>query len=123
MDQQQYHVITEELRGLMAERLSIRARTFPKAVRKAGRLLPATARAAAHDLIAIEPRLAHPKLAARTDSAKITADAGVLRKSLMRHAPGARAVRARSMLAAEIGFRALVVLGAGLALIQWQSLV
>ncbi|QXT40699.1 hypothetical protein [Gymnodinialimonas ceratoperidinii] len=111
--------MTEELRALMAERLSVRARSFPKAVRKAGRLLPAPARTAARELIALEPRLAHPKLAARTDPAQATRAANVIRNSLARRRPGARAGQRRSLLAAEIGFRALVVIGAGIAFVQW----
>ena len=120
MDHARYQTVTEDLRTLMAERLSVRAATFPKAVRKAGRLLPAPARAAAHDLIALEPRLSHPKLAARTDPAQADRAADTLRKSLTRHRPGARAGQRRSLLAAEIGFRALVVIGASLAFVQWQ---
>lgn len=121
MDHAQYQVVTEDLRGLIAERLSIRARTFPRAVRRAGRLLPAQARAAAQVLIALEPRLSHPKLAARTDPAQALCAAETLRLALTRHRPGARAAQQRSLLAAEIGFRALVVIGAALAFVQWQG--
>ena len=121
MDHARYTKTTEELRTLMAERLSVRARTFPKAVRKAGRLLPAQARAAARDLIALDTRLSHPKRAARTDPAKAERAADTLRRCLTRHRPGARAGQRRSLLAAEIGFRALVVIGASLAFVQWQG--
>ncbi|OAN70770.1 hypothetical protein A8B78_04785 [Jannaschia sp. EhC01] len=121
MDHGQYQTLTEELRSLMAERLSVRARTFPRAVRRAGRLLPAPARTAAQELIALETRLSHPKLAARTDPAQATRAAETVRNALMRHRPGARAGQQRSLLAAEIGFRALVVIGAGLAFMQWQG--
>lgn len=121
MDHARYQTLTEDLRGLMAERLSIRARTFPRAVRKAGRLLPPSARVAAQELIALEARLSHPKLAARTDPAQAERSATTLRTALTRHRPGARAGQRRSLLAAEIGFRALVVIGAGLAFVQWQG--
>ncbi len=121
MDHAQYTALTEDLRAMMAERLAVRARSFPKAVRKAGRLLPANARRAAQDLVALEPRLAHPRLANRTDPAQATKAAATLRTALERHRPGARAGWQRSLLFAEIGFRALVVIGAGLVLIQLQS--
>lgn len=121
MDHADYTEMTEELRVLMAERLSVRARTFPKAVRKAGRLLPAKARAAAQDIIALEQRFSHPKLANRTDPAQATRAAAVVRTALTRHRPGARAGQQRSLLFAEIGFRALIVIGVGLAIIQLQS--
>lgn len=121
MDHARYTDMTEDLRALMAERLSIRARTFPRAVRKAGRLLPANARAAADELIELEQRLAHPKLAARTDPAHAARAADTLRATLKAYRPGARASRQRSLLMAEIGFRTLVVIGAGLAILQWQS--
>lgn len=121
MDHARYTDITEELRHLMAERLSVRARTFPRAVRKAGRLLPAPARAAAQDLISIEARLANPKLAARTDPSQALRSAETIHAALTRHRPGARAGQRRSLLAAEIGFRALIVIGAGLAFVQWQG--
>ncbi|ABD56354.1 hypothetical protein [Jannaschia sp. CCS1] len=122
MDHAGYTELTEELRGLMADRLSVRARTFPKAVRKAGRLLPEPARQAARELVEIEARLAHPKLAARTDPMQTQRAAETLRTSLLRHRSGALAGQRRSLLAAEIGFRALVILGAGLAFVQWQGL-
>lgn len=121
MDHARYQAVTEELRRLMAERLSVRARTFPRAVRRAGRLLPAPARAAAQELIALETRLSHPKLAARTDPARALRAAKTIRTTLARHRSGALAGQRRSLLAAEIGFRALVVIGAGLAFVQWQG--
>ncbi len=121
MDHVQYSAMTEDLRALMAERLSIRARTFPKAVRKAGCLLPASARTAARDLIALDQRLSHPKLANRTDPAQATRAEATIRTALIRHRPGARAGQQRSLLFAEIGFRALIVIGAGLVLIQMQG--
>ncbi|UWQ96598.1 hypothetical protein K3728_05025 [Rhodobacteraceae bacterium M385] len=121
MDQAGYRTVTEELRSLMAERLSVRAPTFPGAVRKAGRLLPASARSAAQELVALESRMANPKLAARTDPAQAKRAADTIRNSLSRHRPGARAAQRRSLLAAEIGFRALVVIGVGLAIAQWYG--
>lgn len=121
MDHTRYTELTEELRGLMAERLSVRARTFPGAVRKAGHLLPAPARTAAQELISLDGRLGHPKLAAKTDPAQATRAAETIRRTLTKHRPGARAGQRRSLLAAEIGFRALVVIGAGLAFVQWHG--
>lgn len=123
MNHAQYSEITEDLRAQMAERLSVRARTFPKAVRKAGRLLPASARNAAQDLITLEQRLIHPKLANRTDPAQATRAAATIKSALSRHRPGARAGWQRSLLAAEIGFRAMIVIIAGLAIFQFQTLL
>ncbi|MEJ6389673.1 hypothetical protein [Gymnodinialimonas ulvae] len=120
MDHRTYATITDDLRQQMAERLSIRARSFPRAVRKAGRLMPANARAAAQDLIAAEARLSHPKLATRTDPAAIRAAADTVDAALRRYKPGTRAARRRSLLAAELGFRALAVIVAGLLFVQWQ---
>jgi hypothetical protein len=123
MQQTAYTAMTEELRGLIAEHLGVRARTFPAAVRKAGRLLPASARTAAEELIELEARVAHPKLAARTDPGQAERAAATLRSVLGRRSVGNRAAQRRSLLAAEIGFRALVVIVAGLAFAQWQGLV
>ncbi len=120
MDQERYFEITESLRQQMAERLSVKSRSFPGAVRKAGRLLPAQARTAAQELIDAEQRLSHPKLAARTDGAQIDRAAATIEAALSRHRPGARAAQRRSLLAAEIGFRALIVIVACLAFVQWQ---
>ena len=121
MDHASYSLMTEDLRVMMAERLSIRAKTFPKAVRKAGRLLPANARAAAQELIALDHRLSHPKLAARTDPTLATRAETTVRTALNRHRPGARTGYQRSLLLAEIGFRAMVVIAVGLAIFQMQS--
>lgn len=121
MDHTRYTEVTEELRDLIAERLNVRARTFPKAVRKAGRMLPAPARNAARDLTEMEARLTHPKLATRTDPSLVLQAAEVIRSALSHHRPGALAAQRRSLLVAEIGFRALVIIGAGLALAQWQG--
>ncbi|MBF9045367.1 hypothetical protein HKCCE4037_18670, partial [Rhodobacterales bacterium HKCCE4037] len=82
MDHATYTRITEDLRRQIDERLYVRARSFPGAVRKAGRLLPANARAAALDLVAMESRLTHPKLAARTDPATVHAAADTVRTAL-----------------------------------------
>lgn len=122
MRRSHYQSTLEELRALLVERLSIRARTFPRAVAKAGRLLPAPARAAADALIALEARMANPKLAARTDPGQVSRAAAAFRATLGRHRPGARAAQMRSLLLAEIGFRVLVVIVAGLAFVQWHGL-
>ncbi|WP_224815875.1 hypothetical protein [Hasllibacter sp. MH4015] len=121
MDHARYIEVTDDLRDLIAERLSIRAKSFPRAVRKAGRLLPPNARAAADALIQLEPRVSHPKLAVRTDPAQVDHAAETIRTALSAHRPGARASRQRSLFMAEVGFRALVLIGAGLAFLQWHS--
>lgn len=118
MNSARYTDLTEELRVLMDERLAVKAATFPAAVRKAGRLLPGPARAAARELIAMEQRLSHPKLAARTDPAQIEQAGHVMRTALNRRRAGARKGQQRSLLAAEIGFRLLLLVVAALALVQ-----
>lgn len=122
MHMDHYAAVTEDLRGLIAERLSVRAPDFPRAVRKAGRLLPSSARVAAHELIAVEARLNHPRLAAKTDPASIDQAAATVRAALTRRGAGVRAGRARSMLLAEIGFRAMVVIAVGIAISQMLPL-
>jgi hypothetical protein len=113
--------LKDELREMIAERLNIRARSFERAVRRAGRLLPAQARQAAAEIAACEARLAHPKLAARTDPAVIDRAAGTIRDALKRHRPGARAARDRSFLMAEIGFKIAALIGLGLVFLHWQT--
>jgi hypothetical protein len=85
--------------------------------------LPAPARAAAAELEALAPRLDHPKLAARTDPARVTRAADTLRRALTRHRAGDLAARDRAILLAEIGFRVLVVLAAGMAFFWWYGSV
>ena len=121
MAHRQQSNLHEELRRDIAARLNIRAKTFDQAVRRAGRLLPKSARIAAADLRALEARMAHPKLAARTDPALLAQAAGRFRASLARYEPGARAARDRAFLVAEIGLRLVVVIGLGLALLYWQT--
>jgi|GEM_PF-3376688 len=111
----------EELRKMIAERLNVRARSFERAVRQAGRLLPAQARLAAAEIAACEARLAHPKLAARTDPALIDRAAATFRETLSQHKPGARAARDRSFLMAEIGFKLAALIGLGLVFLHWQT--
>jgi hypothetical protein len=111
----------DELREMIAERLNVRARSFERAVRRAGRLLPAQARSAAAEIAAFEARLAHPKLAARTDPAMVTRAAATIREALSRHRPGARAARDRSFLMAEIGFKLAALIGLGLVFLHWQT--
>jgi len=72
-------------------------------------------------LAAIEARLANPKLAARTDPALIHRAADTIRTSLAHRSPGARAARDRSFLMADIGVKLAVVIGLGLALLNWQT--
>ena len=121
MDRQALDALHEALRQDIATRLNVRSRNFHQAVRCAGRLLPTDARAAAADMAAIEARLAHPKLAARTDPALLTHAADRIRASLSRYRPGARAERDRSFLMAEIGFKLALLIGLGLAFLHWQT--
>jgi hypothetical protein len=121
MQQSDLDEITEDLRRLLAERLNVRARSFGRAVRKAGRLLPAPARQAARDLATLEARLRHPKLAARTDPAMARAAAETIRQALARHPPGARAARDRAFLLADLGVKALLLIGLALAIVYWRG--
>lgn len=121
MHRDDFDATLEDLRAMITSRLSLRARSFERAVAKAGRLLPLKARDAAQDLIALKARLAHPRLAARTDFSRATEAARTIRTALARHRPGIRASQARTMLVAEVGFRVLVIVIAGLAVLQWQS--
>lgn len=121
MTRQALDALHEDLRQDIAARLNVRAGNFPAAVRRAGRRMPAEARAAAAEMAALEARLAHPRLAARTDPALIAAAARRIHISLSRHRPGARAARDRSFLMAEIGFKLAVLIGLGLAVLHWQA--
>ena len=122
MDHLRFQTMQDELRGLIAERLGIRAPTFAKAVRKAGRLLPAPARSAAQTLITMEARLAHPKLAARTDPSQIEAAETTLRSALERHRPGAMRAWRRSLLVGEIAFKIAAVIVAILVFLRISGL-
>ncbi|NKX43403.1 hypothetical protein [Roseicyclus persicicus] len=121
MDHDALQALHEDLRQMIAARLNVRARSFHGAVRRAGRLLPAQARRAAAEMRSLEARLAHPKLAARTDPARIRLAADTIRASLSAYPPGQRAARDRSFLMAEIGFKVAVLIGLGLALLHWQA--
>jgi len=121
MDQRALDALHEDLRQEIAARLNVRGRSFHEAVRRAGRRMPARARAAAAEMAMLEARLAHPKLAARTDPALIHRAAGTIRASLARHAPGARAARDRSFLLADIGAKLAILLALGLAVLHWQT--
>jgi hypothetical protein len=121
MDQHRLDALHEDLRQCIAARLNVRARSFHGAVRRAGRLMPAQARVAAAEMAALEARLKHPKLAARTDPALIERAADAIRTSLSTYPPGARAARDRSFLLAEIGFKLALLIGLGLAVLHWQT--
>lgn len=121
MDRAALDAQKDELRQLIAERLNVRAGSFERAVSRAGRLLPASARAAARQIADVETRLDHPKLAARTDPALIERAAETIRTSLSHHRPGVRAARDRSFLMAEIGFKLALLIGLGLAFLHWQT--
>lgn len=121
MNQHALAAIHEELREAIAQRLNVRARSFHAAVRRAGRQLPAPARVAAAEMAALEARLAHPKLAARTDPALILRAAATIRTSLAAYPPGVRAARDRSFLIAEIGVKLAVLIALGLMAVHWQT--
>ena len=112
----------DDLRRSIAAGLDVRAPSFQAAVRRAGRLLPARARDAAADLAALDARMAHPKLAARTDPAVIRQAENRFRRSLPAHPPGLRAARQRALLGAEIAFRLAVVIGLVLAFVYWAPM-
>ena len=113
--------IEDELRQMIAARLGIRARSFDRAVRRAGRALPGPARQAAAELAALRLRMDHPKLASRTDPALAEHAAQRFRQSLAGYSPGAQAAKARALLLAEIGFRMAVLIALGLAALSWWT--
>lgn len=123
MTRDQLTDLTEELRGLIHERLGIRARTFRRAVARAGRLLPAPARAAARVLYDHEQRLANPRLAARTDPAVARQAADTIRRHLVTLPAGQRRARARAGLASEIGFRIFAVIVLVILVLVWRGLL
>ncbi len=108
---------------LIADRLGIRARSFRAAVTRAGRLMPAPARQAAEQLFELEARIAHPKLANRTDPAAADEAAATIRLYLQNADAGKRKSRERAFLGAEIGFRIFVILGLVIAVLVWRGLV
>jgi hypothetical protein len=121
MNQKTRAQVKDELREMIAARLNVRARSFDAAVNRAGRLLPQQARSAAAEIRALEARMAHPRLAARTDPALFQHAADSFRLSLSAYPPGERAGRQRALLLAEIGFKIAVVMALGLAFLYWQA--
>lgn len=121
MNQKARDALRDDLRQMIAARLNVRARSFEVAVRRAGRLLPQEARSAAAAIRTFEARMAHPRLAARTDPTLFRRAADSFRSSLSGHRPGARAGRQRSLLLAEIGFRLALMIGLGLTFLYWRT--
>ncbi|MFK7764297.1 MAG: hypothetical protein AB8B62_13630 [Roseobacter sp.] len=62
---------TEDLRLKLEKHLGVKAASFSKAVRRAGRALPGRLRKQAHVLIKAEEMAAHPKLARRIDNGAV----------------------------------------------------
>ena len=121
MTPEDYAKTEEELRTLLFERLDVQANSFEAAVRKAGHLLPSSARTAAREFIAMGPRLRHPKIAAKTDPKAAEDAARVVKAALEKRRPGARRTRQRWMLISEIGSRLFIVIA--VALILWAVMV
>ena len=63
MDEARFQQRSEALGALLQSRLRIRAKAFPKQLRKARPQLPRALRPAVQTLLETQPRLAHPKLA------------------------------------------------------------
>ena len=61
----------EDIRRLLEERLGIKGKTLPDAIRKAGRTLPRWARRAGQELCDAAGREDHPKLSRLTDQASV----------------------------------------------------
>lgn len=123
MTPDQLREMMEEGRALIADRLGIRARSFAKAVRRAGRLLPAPARQAADYLLELERRLEHPKLAQKVDPAPAEHALATFKAQLRSIEPGKRQAQTRAILGAEIGFRIAVVLAVFIAVLVWRGIV
>ncbi|QBY00969.1 hypothetical protein E2K80_09710 [Rhodophyticola sp. CCM32] len=113
--------IMEEARALISEHLGIRAPTFRRAVARAGRLLPPQARQAATQLLELDRRIQHPKLAARTDPAMAEQALASLNRQLRSIEPGKRQAQARAFFWAEIGFRAALVLALLVTVLVWRG--
>ncbi len=121
MTPEQYTALTDPLRATISARLGVRGRSFRTTVLRAGRLLPAPARDAAASLLALEQRLDNPKLAHRTDPAIARSAAQTVQAYLSHRPEGLRTARRRALLAAELGFRGMVLLVAILTVLRWRG--
>lgn len=123
MTLEEIDTLTDELRGLIAERLGIRAKSFAQAVKRTNRLLPTPVRNSAQALLAFQARAAHPKLAARTDPALVQAEAETVKRHLMTLKAGERQARERAFLFGEIAFRVAIVLVLIVVLLVWRDII
>jgi hypothetical protein len=106
----------EELRALLRTRLSIRGKTLPAQIRKAGRLLPRAVRRDATFLAEAQAMMQNPKLARMVDPAKLD----LAHKSVVTFLESVDPKeRRKDRLLGLLGYLALNFLLFGAAFITW----
>lgn len=108
------------LAGLRAK-LGVRARTLPKAMKRAGRRLPREAHRAAEVLIQARSHMQHPKLARMVDETSMVSAQAVLERHLDQIDPKERR---KDFVLSMLGAQALNVLGVAalvIGLLKWRG--
>ena len=113
----------DRLCQLLDERLNAKGKTLAAKVRSVRHRLPRRVKRQLAFLLEVEPRMENPKLAAKTDAAKVAAAYGVARDYLEEIKPGLYAKRKSSALIAGIAFQVLIVLILLLAVLRWRGFI
>lgn len=113
----------EEIRELIEARLRVRAPTLPRAVQKAGRLLPRRARKDAAYLVRATEMSLHPKLQHQLDPERVQSAYTALKLHLESIDPDQRRITRILSVLGAISFNLLLIAAALIALLIWRGYV
>lgn len=116
-----FNEMKDRLLLLMEERLNARGVGLQAKVHSVRGSLPAKIRKQFEFLVAMDQRMENPKLAAKTDPAKVAAAYGVVRDYMEAIKAGKVAKRKRSGLVGTIAMQIFIVLLLGFGFLYWQG--
>ena len=108
---------------LLDERLDAKGSTFATKVKSIRGRLPRRVKRSLDFLVEIETRMENPKLAAKTDAARVTAAYGIVRDFLEEVKPGKFAKRRISALIAGIALQVLLVIVLLGVVLRWRGFI
>ncbi|PWE35610.1 hypothetical protein DD563_06335 [Pelagicola sp. LXJ1103] len=109
------------LRDAMRAKLGVRAKSLRVALRRAGRTVPAPARAAGQRIVQAEGMVGHPKLRRLVDGDALRADAAAMRAALGQIDPKDRRRGAILGMAGGLVFNLLLALAGLVVFLIWRG--
>ncbi|MEP5152808.1 hypothetical protein [Planktotalea sp.] len=122
-EDQSIEAIEQKALAALRAKLGIRARSLPKAMKRAGRRLPKDAHRAGDQMIAALAQTTHPKLSRMVDMGAVARASTILHMHLDKIDPKERRKDWWLSLAGSLAFNLLGVIALVIVLLAWRGLL